>query len=99
MDVNNSLEENILFSLGNNNFSSLKKFIKEKISNETNFDYLEYNGKNNNDLLCYNYIPPLRSGISFIYQNYYYNRIEDNLEILNDSSTNSKVYLIPTYGN
>ena len=97
MDVNNSLEDNILFSLGNNNFNSLKKFIKEKISNETTFDYLEYNGKNNNDLLCYNYIPPLRSGISFIYQNYYYNRIEDNLEVFNDSSTNSKVYLIPTY--
>ncbi len=96
-DIKNELDKNIIFSLDNNNFNSLKQFIKEKVSNEAIFDYLEYNGNNPNDLIVYNYIPALRSGISFKYKNYYYNRIEDNLEILIDESTNSKIYLIPTY--
>ena len=96
-EVKNSLKNNIIFSLNNTNLNSIKKNIQEKISNDTNFEYLEYNGKNISDLILYNNIPPLRSGISIKLNKIYYNRIEDKLEILYDQSSNSKIYLIPTY--
>ena len=98
-EVKNSLKNNIIFSLNNKNLKSIKEFIQEKISNDINFEYLEYNGKDESDIILYNNIPPLRSGISIKLNKVYYNRIEDKLEILYDKSSNSKIYLIPTYDN
>ena len=96
-EVKNAHKNNIIFSLNNTNLNSIKNFIQEKISNDINFEYLEYNGKDESDIILYNNIPPLRSEISIKLNKIYYNRIEDKLEILYDGSSNSKIYLIPTF--
>ena len=58
---------------------------------------MKCNEENENDLITFNFIPLLRSGISVQINEYLYNRIEDNIELFYDDSKECKIYLIPTY--
>ncbi len=89
-------KKNITFSLQNLNLEIAKSYIKKNINENFNFKDI-YNIQDENDLMTFNFIPSVRSGISVIIEQYLYNRIEDNIELLYDNTKECQVYLIPTY--
>ena len=90
-------KKSLTFSLNNLNIEQLKSFIHKNINENIDFKDMKCNEENENDLITFNFIPLLRSGISVQINEYLYNRIEDNIELFYDDSKECKIYLIPTY--
>ena len=89
-------KNNLTFALDNFNLDIAKNFIQKNVNDNFGFEDMN-NHENQNDLMIFNFTPLIRSAISVEINEYLYNRIEDNIELLYKNDKDCKIYLIPTY--
>jgi len=95
-DIESILNKSLELIIQCSGLDYVKQYIEEKMEDEIYLNDLLYNGRDDCDIITYKLIYSLPNLMSIKYHKTYYNRINNDLEIIYNKIHQNNIYLIPT---
>ena len=95
-DIENILQNSQELIIKCSGMEYVKQFIQDKLGNDIYFNDILYNGKDDCDIITFDLNLSFLNIMSIKYNKYYYNRINENIEIIYDKKYQINIYLVPT---